>query len=201
VVAIATELGTNPKGAYASVKNRLAAGRAPRFKSGRWYYPPGTTWVDTFSPTQGKLHVHPMWFNGLKTFDQVGLYIAVGGSAGAVIRLGVYADDGEGVPTTLVADWGTIVATAAGGFTISISWTPAADLYWLAGVLQGSPGTPPQIRSWQNINLLGMSAGLITDANWGHAFTQTAVSAALPNPFTTTLTADPNAFGIMLHAA
>lgn len=201
IVAIATELGTDPSRLYATVKDRLDATRQARFKTGRWYYPHGTSYGDTFVPVAGTMYALPMWFNGLKTFDQLGIKIISAGSVGATIRAGAYLDDGDGMPGTRATDWGTIAATTTGNFTWTVNWTPTADLYWIAGVVQGAPTTAPTIRSWQNINLPPMSADGLDDADWGHAFAQTTVTGALPTPYTTTPTPVPNSFAFMFRAA
>lgn len=70
------------------------------------------------------------------------------GSAGAVVRLGLYADDGTGTrPGTLLVDAGTIDATTTGVKTsgaITVTLTPGR--YWAAAVIQGAPTTTPTLR-------------------------------------------------------
>jgi hypothetical protein len=70
------------------------------------------------------------------TVDRIAVNIQAAGSAGAVVRLGIY-ESNNGVPGALVLDAGTVDATSTGTKTITISQTLAAGYYYLVAVGQG----------------------------------------------------------------
>lgn len=69
------------------------------------------------------------------SFNQAGIRVTTVGTAGAVIRLGVYADS-SGYPGALISDWGTVDATVTGDKTVTISWAPTGGIYWLVAACQ-----------------------------------------------------------------
>ena len=69
------------------------------------------------------------------TVDRIAVNIQGAGSAGAVVRLGIY-ESNNGVPGALVLDAGTVDTTSTGTKTITISQTLAAGYYYLAAVGQ-----------------------------------------------------------------
>jgi hypothetical protein len=73
--------------------------------------------------------------------------ITAPGSPNAVIRFGVYADDGNGMPSALLLDAGE-TAAASNGKKESTAFSPLSvgpARYWLAAVSQGT--TPPSLRT------------------------------------------------------
>jgi hypothetical protein len=82
------------------------------------------------------------------TIDQLAVGVTVVGSAGAVIRLGVRADN-NGAPGTLLVDAGTVDGTATGTPTATLG-TPlaltAGTRVWLTAVVQGAATTRPTVR-------------------------------------------------------
>jgi len=78
-------------------------------------------------------------------------HVATTAGASSVARLGAYTSVND-LPAALITDFGTVdLTTAAALKSVTISWSPAAGLYWLAVVAQitsGSPTftvSPPQI--------------------------------------------------------
>ena len=111
--------------------------------TGRWYRAP------TFGPvganltmTLNRLYLVPFRLASGVTFDRIGCDVATVGSAGAVLRLGIWQADGTGsVPGTLVLDAGTVQAdTGTGSRTITISQALSAGVYWLGVVNQTASG-------------------------------------------------------------
>lgn len=77
----------------------------------------------------------------------IGMQVHTAGSAGAVIRVSLYASDGAGGgPGTLIVDAGTVDATTSGWkeATFTAVTAPAGPV-WVALAAQGSPATPPRI--------------------------------------------------------
>ena len=81
----------------------------------------------------GRMFLAPVRFGKDRTITVIGAECATAGAAGSVMRLGLYEDDGNGFPSTLVADWGTIDTDTTGFKTLSISETVRGDRwYWFA---------------------------------------------------------------------
>lgn len=72
------------------------------------------------------------------SFNEAGIQVTAAVAA-TTVRLGVYADN-NGVPGSLIADWGAIDSSTTGYKTAAITWSPAPGRYWIAAVAQG--GTP-----------------------------------------------------------
>jgi hypothetical protein len=76
----------------------------------------------------------PFVFPRATSVDAIAVNRTAGGSAGSVIRLGLYAPDADGIPADLIVDAGT-AATDSGGILI-ITFTPVtvSGLVYFAGV-------------------------------------------------------------------
>ncbi len=86
----------------------------------------------------------PCFVSKATTVDRIALYITTGGSAGAVIRLGIYADNGSMWPGALVVDAGTVPSTASASsqeLTISAALS-TAGVYWLVAKQEVATCTP-----------------------------------------------------------
>lgn len=104
--------------------------------------------------------------------------------AGETLRLGIY-DNVGGVPTNLVADWGTVDVSTTGGKSIT-GLTTVVDpgIYWIAYVAQGgtanarywgaSNGNGPQFVTWSSAT---------SDWSGGVQTTGTTTTGALPSTF------------------
>lgn len=158
--------------------------------SGLNYRPAGL--VATQTLTNGVLGLAPLPVERRCLLTHMGAMVAVVGTVGAVIRLGVYADDGSGVwPGALILDAGTIDGTSNTAQTIDVTdlWLPRG-LYWVGGVLQGAPSTPSQVRGVSTTGSVIMpnknSDGFdMTIQNT--CAVQASVTGALPSTFTTTV--------------
>ena len=115
--------------------------------------------------------------------DRIGAEVTVVGTAGAVVRLGIYDDDGSGLPGALVVDAGTIAGTVAAASTITISQAFAnAGWRWLAACVQGAAGTRPTMRMVTYVGDAPVSHGSTPGSNIQTSYVQTGVAGALPNP-------------------
>jgi hypothetical protein len=114
------------------------------------------------------------------TIDRLACNVAVAGTSGAVVRLGVRAwDSTTGLPGDVLVDGGTVNAETTGYKDVTISLAVEADkLYCLTATVQGGAGTRPSL-SYRN----GMFPILGSTATGG--FYQTAskssVTGALDN--------------------
>ncbi len=70
------------------------------------------------------------------TIDRIGVEVTTGGTAGAVVRLGIYEPNAGGLPATKLLDAGTIDSTSTGFKEVTISQALTPGLHWLAAVAQ-----------------------------------------------------------------
>jgi hypothetical protein len=117
------------------------------------------------------------------TLDRIGIWVAVAGSAGAVLRLGLYAYNG-GFPGALLVDAGTVDGTTVGFKAATISLPVTAGFYFAGVAQQGAPTTRAGLDGLAN-NVAQRGATVATPFSGSNAagYGQTLVSGALPNPF------------------
>jgi hypothetical protein len=111
------------------------------------------------------------------------------GAASSFVRMGIYADNGNGYPGALVAgsDSGQIDASTATvkTFTYPTPLALSAGRYWLAGVSQGGAPTI-NCNTGMQPGLIGATAASVL-ASSQTAYFHGGVSGALPSTFTATL--------------
>jgi hypothetical protein len=142
---------------------------------------------NTFLLVQASMLLSPLVIPEFVSIVSVSIDISVVGSAGSVVRTGLY--DAAPVtfkPNNLVADFGTVIGT---GLNV-VTKTPATPLqlppglYWQATVGQGAPVTQPTVRASLDSNPLVRPTSLPasgTNANFV-AYAVAAVTGALPSP-------------------
>ena len=158
---------------------RAAVPVANRFTPALYYGPEGARSTANLSLNQAT--AVPFWVCNRQPFDRIGCEVTVPGATSSVVRLGVYADNGEGLPGGLVFEAGTVAGGSKGTKEINISKTLPAGLYWL--VLVGQGGNP-QVRAVSN-NILGgagvSTLALATGATPRPGYYMIGVSGALPS--------------------
>ncbi len=79
------------------MKRTFLAGPSPQsFKAGRWYGPTGDFSTTTLALVLDRLYLIPLELWRSQPFDGYGIGVTAFGTAGAVLRVGVYADvDGD----------------------------------------------------------------------------------------------------------
>jgi len=113
---------------------------------GSWLFTPAISGTSSnFVDGDGAMRVTPLWVPRNVAVSAIGFTINTGGTAGAVVRTGIYNSTATQMPGTLVVDAGTVPATAAGNIQVALSPTVAltAGLYYVALVPQGAPATGP----------------------------------------------------------
>lgn len=162
----------------------LLRGMAPQFqfRSG-FYYPVqgGAGGATSGTYTNGAEFADPFFVPTTTTFTRIATWIAGAGSAGSVVRFGIYADN-AGRPGNLVLDAGTAASTSilsVAEATISQSLTQGQ--YWVSVVGQGAPVTPPT-SSVYSYNTVGVGYDTNTQmANAAGSYTRTGITGALTN--------------------
>jgi hypothetical protein len=141
-----------------------------------------TTLTNTLMVQAQVLYV-PIMVYGATTMTAFTVQVTTGGSAGAVLRGGLYKGDGTaGRPSTRVIDGGTQPATT-NGVNVSFIWgaqTLPAGLYWIAVVGQGAPATQSTLSFNNGIG----NSPYVTDPTnaqtSGAGYSQAGVAGALP---------------------
>lgn len=107
--------------------------------STRWYGPLST--LDGYPAVTGttmnanEFFASPVYIPHPGTFNVAGIEIITPAASGGAMRLGIYSvSPTNGLPTTLIQDFGTIDTTVAGFRSVPISITLQRGSYWLAGV-------------------------------------------------------------------
>lgn len=91
----------------------------------------------------GVIWIVPWYITKDVTVTDMGSYVYTS-IAGSNIRMGLYNDDGTGLPGTLIEDSGDMSGTVAGfksfTFTTPVNLLASNKLYWLAIETQNGPG-------------------------------------------------------------
>lgn len=147
------------------------------------YAAPRILSLSTYAAALNSMHLQPMPLTA-GTLDRIGIEVTGAGGVGSVIRLGLYADNGEGFAGALILDAGTVDSTGTGVKEITVSQAVSAGLYWLAYVAQ--VGTAPTVRSGLGVD--GGTHNETTAANIGLynyprvVTTHGGIAGALPTP-------------------
>lgn len=150
---------------------------------------------------QATLYLIPFMAYAATTISGFSINVNVGGSAGSVIRVGLYQGNGaSGGPSTLMIDGGTLVSTGAGNlnFTFTQQSLPPG-LYWLAVAPQGAPATSPTLLMNNNVNQSPFVTHPSTPQLSGAGYAASGQAGALPAPVTgyTPIAAVPLCFAIL----
>lgn len=183
----ALDRGVGSSGAAGSVtrgdhRHPISTREVPLRRAANMYrhFPNGVP-TSTIAETNGSINAFPVDILTAITIDRIGIDVATAGSAGSVMRVGIYSDDGTGkIPGALLLDAGTVDCTTTGLKELVISQALAIGRYWFAAVPQGSPTTQPVIRC------CFANHGLENATNWNFnasGYQMASVLGALPNPF------------------
>jgi hypothetical protein len=145
-----------------------------------WYTSPraGTALAGT-ALVANRMYAMPFITPKAITIDQIGVYVSTLSTTTA--RLGIYNDNGNCYPGTLLLDAGTVDVTATGAKKLAINQALGANkLYWLVIVCAATPAIYC-IPVAAVINVLGTSNALGTAQNAGLYVSQTY--GVLPGTF------------------
>lgn len=129
-------------------KGAGGTGVAPRWPlTGNWYHILSLTTPNATSiPNEGEVRAGPFWVPSGARIDRLATETTVVGTAGAVIRLGLYLDDGNGAPGALLLDAGTVDATLLGMLEVTFAAITLPTFGWAVQAVQGGAGTRPTTR-------------------------------------------------------
>jgi hypothetical protein len=115
-------------------------------------------------------------------FDRIGIRVNTAGTAGSVIRLGLYATDMSGWPNGAPLVETTVAGTATGFIEATISTaTFDAGFYYAAAASQGSPATPPTCIRYDSSGFGVGPYDQDPSVNFGTGGYINGVTAALPS--------------------
>jgi len=163
---------------------------APGWASGRYYFCPNTNSVSTSAALgNGTLRAVPFYVPNTVTLTKIGSEITIVGEAGSKLRLGIYADDGAGRPSTLVVDAGQIAGDSATVQEITLG-TPVMmgpGWYWAAAAVQSAPTTQPTVRLASIMTAPTDCGGTIPAAGQGtYGWGASSITGAFPATLTPT---------------
>jgi hypothetical protein len=140
--------------------------------------------------TNTDFNLMPIYIKGTHTFNEIGVRSTSATWTGtALIRLGIYEDDGTGQPGNLVVDAGQVTITAANQNGVAtISETLTEGVYWIGGVVQQTTtagsvhGCPATTAGSIGLSMVGLpfADGSVVWSGFKH---DTGVTGALPDPF------------------
>jgi len=152
--------------------------RPRRYKAAQWYIQTGR--VATLAMTVDRMYLVHIDVDVVQAFDRIGLAVTGAGTAGSIVRLGLYADDGTGsgpTGTDLLGLGSNIDGTSATNQAITIAKTLQPGRYWRAAVCQVASCT---VQSTDTITALD-SVGMVNQADgWSDHKAQAGVAGALP---------------------
>lgn len=159
------------------------AGQTAVFAPRSYYTPRGAR--SAFPLTRDRLTIVPFLVPKNQRFVRIGTEVTTG-APGSRIRLGIFNIGADGMPTSLVADVGTIDAAARGAKELNIDITLSAGLYGLAAVAQGGAPSARTITGGGGLEVGAGSIASSTQSNPNTGFYMSGVAGALPRVFTLT---------------
>ena len=100
--------------------------------SGYYYRTPNST-IAYNTLTAGRTYFSPIYIPATTTLDRIAMRTASNFSGSGLFRLGIYNNDSNGKPSTVLLDAGTVTPTAASiNYTITINQELSKGFYWLA---------------------------------------------------------------------
>jgi hypothetical protein len=168
-----------------------------RTRSTAWHFNPVlATPVGTAWPIINRAYYAPWFIPGRNLVTAVGYNCSVGGTAGNVVRLGIYTDNGSFGPGTILDQ-----ATVVGDANAYRTWTPGAavavtDWFWVVACPQGA--STPGSTFLSNYSAFGLAASPPpeTGAAWAGTYVSnvarySAESGAFTNNPTLTVETSP----------
>ena len=157
-------------------------GNLPVIRSTAWHNVPAYGNAASINIADGRLYAIPFWPGRSCTVTAVALNVTLG-LVGGVVRLGVYESDGV-MPTTLLADYGTVTTAVTGIRSITGLGTAVRPVlhYLVVGRQAGGLTLSVSSRSsWEPI--VSDTAATISSNN--NAYYLDGVGGALPGTFGT----------------
>jgi hypothetical protein len=164
-------------------------GNFPTLASNAWYSGLSTTGRGTSAGTLNRMFAYSFTLSRTTTIASMGVEVTAGGTAGALIRFGVYGDNGSHFPQALIQEVTSVSPVDATVVQVHVRTPPAAltldpGQYWFAVVQQVAVSTMRVFNSYVPINMPhSVNAATFSPAAPIIGWYQDAISGALPDPF------------------
>jgi hypothetical protein len=153
--------------------------------SGNYYSAPAFS-VSTLAKTLNLMTLIPFYVPATTTFTRIAVRSGTG-VASSTARLGIYTSDSNDKPSSLILDAGTVSPTTNTTlYSITISQSLSAGLYWLACAGQGVAPNLLTFGQFSNNPFVPQGTSLTAIVVGANCWTQSSVSGALPSTFTGT---------------
>lgn len=169
--------------------------------TGAWY-PSDSNATGSVIPADGAGSAVPIISSKTHTFTGIACNINTVGTAGAVARMALYADNGSGYPGALIQDFGTVsTAGSTGPAAITSPFTLQANqLYWLVMVVQGAPLTQAKMVFMSGSTSLTMGSNNINGSVESYTITGLTGSTPFPTTFPSSQPLAIHPFVMMVQA-
>lgn len=159
-----------------------------------YYYYPNSSALAAATPSTNAMTAVAIWLPSGITLDRIGVE-AIGTTANAKCRLGIYLDSGSGMPGALLIDAGQVDTSTAGNKEATISQAiTTSGLYWLVAVAQTAAaqvrcanGMTPAIQAATSLGTAPSASNTFSGFSIG------SISGSLPDPYGT-----PTAVGVTI---
>ena len=153
--------------------------------------------------TLNELNFTPVYVPQSLTADRIAVNVGIAGSAGAVVRLGIYSPSATtGLPGALVLDAGTVASDSTGFKEITISQALNTGLYWLSVVSQTATCSLRRPGTFIGGFVHWTSDATARETPGVNRYRQTSVSGSLPSNATPTIAGNDFGFySVWLRAA
>ncbi len=143
--------------------------------------------------TANRLYAMPFQVDKVQTIDSVGVNVTTGVSS-TNVRMGIYRN-GNGVPSTLVADLGTVATTTPAALKeiTGLSQKLQPDIYWLTAVFSGAP-TISHLAQGSITSMFGSDSAAVLQTGMYSSFTYAALPSTYGTITMTTGTVSPALF-------
>lgn len=148
-------------------------------RTGWWLTPTGNSTAGAV--TLNRVYFVPFLLSNPLTIDQIGFEVTTGGSAGSILRAGVYGAGEDGLPGDLLfADPSTVDGTSIAEKTVNASVVLPPGRIYLAVVAQVAAPTMRVTNSNSNASHIISPTLTIAMQTAGGVYFQDAVTGALP---------------------
>jgi len=154
--------------------------------------------ISTAARARNQYVAVPVIFSEKITLDRIGAEITSIGDAASLVRLGIYADNGNVYPGSLVLDAGTIAGDSATAQAITINQTLESGLYWFVYVHNSVANITFRV-SGAVYGVLGFASTI--GATPGSVIIDSAAYSTLPSTFTTGITPSSQATPLITFRA
>ena len=165
-----------------------SATNLPMPDSGYYISNVSTTWGDGLAAMAGgltndQMYLVPIFISEDMTIDRIAIEVTTA-AASSTVRLGLYSST-DSVPSTLIADFGTVSSATTGVKELTVSQAVSKGLIWAAYVCSNSSSVRlRQIQDgYQTLTYGSTVAHMFANCS----YTETGVTGALPDPTTATI--------------